>query len=184
MNQEERDQIALWRFGIIALVLHGTHGFSTEWAYFNSLSTIPLKNPVTGVSKCFNPKTLVYWKARYKNLGLDGLRPGCRAGKGSFRALTLPVQTRINELIEQYPKMPNTQIRERLKEEGLCDDLLSQSTIDRYIRAGYYEKSSLRSMWTRSVKLSSLNMPISAGRPIRLFCSGSAKKSLLDAHHR
>lgn len=140
MNQMQKEKIATQRFTLIAPALNGTHGYDSNSEYFRNLSRIPVICPVTGKEKIYSPRTLAYWLHRYRNMGLDGLMPGDRKDHGYFRALTLEIQNRIDEIIEKYPRIPNTEIRKKLKEEGLCDDSLSQSTIDRYVRAAHHEK--------------------------------------------
>lgn len=136
----QKEKIAYQRFTLIAPALNGTHGYESNAEYFRNLCQIPVVCPVTGKEKVYSSRTLVYWLHRYKLMGMDGLLPGDRKDHGYFRALTGDIQNRIDEIIEKYPRIPNTEVLKRLKKEGLCDDSLSQSTIDRYIRAAHHEK--------------------------------------------
>lgn len=140
MDQLQKEKIAYHRFTLIAPALNNTHGYVSNAEYFRKLSEIPDTNPVTGEKKVYSSRTLCYWYHRYKKMGLDGLIPGDRKDHGLFRALTSDIQTRIDEILEQFPRIPNTAIRNLLQKEGLCDDTLSQSTIDRYIRVTHHEK--------------------------------------------
>lgn len=140
MDQKQKEQIAFQRFSFIAPALNQSHGFASDAEYFRNIAAKPVTCPVTGRQKIYSSRTYIYWLHRYKNFGLDGLLPGDRKDHGLFRSLTPEVQTRIDEILEQYPRIPNTQLRKKLKEEGICDDSLSQSTIDRYIRATHHEK--------------------------------------------
>ncbi len=140
MDQMQKEKIAYQRFTLIAPALNKTHGYATNAEYFRKISTLPVTCPVTGRKKIYSARTYIYWLHRYNLFGMDGLLPGDRKDQGLFRSLPPEIQARIDEILKKYPRIPNTQIRKRLKEEGMCDDSLSQSTIDRYIRASHHEK--------------------------------------------
>jgi transposase InsO family protein len=134
MTQEEKEKIAVWRYGIIASILNHAHTFESLTAVSNDIATRPFTNPVTNVSKCFSPRTIRYWVYLYKKGGLEALMPSGRTDAGKPRTLPVEAQEEIIELIKKYPKMPNTVLRDRLKEKGLINDSVSQSTVNRYIR--------------------------------------------------
>lgn len=140
MNIQDKEIIALWRYGVIAPLIQEISGFSTPSAYFVHVSKHPLTNPVSGVAKVYNKRTIANWYYRYRKMGLDGLMPGDRKDHGLFRALTPEVQKRIDEILEKHPRMPNTKVRAQLKREGLINDSLSQSTVNCYIRAACPQK--------------------------------------------
>lgn len=140
MNQTQKEEIALFRFSVIGPAINKTHSYKTDSAYFRATAAAAMRNPVTGEQKCYSPRTLRYWKHRYEKHGLAGLTPGDRNDLGSFRALSREAQLRINEILEEYSRIPNTALREQLKLEGFITDSCSQSTIDRYVRAARPEK--------------------------------------------
>lgn len=88
MNIQDKEIIALWRYGVIAPLIQEISGFSTPSAYFVHVSQHPLTNPVSGVAKVYNKRTIANWYYRYRKMGLDGLMPGDRKDHGLFRALT------------------------------------------------------------------------------------------------
>lgn len=140
MNQEEKEVYALWRFGLIAPAIHHNHGFKNNAEFFRHLSAQPLKDPLSGKLRCYSSRTFACWFHRYKNMGLDGLLPGDRKDAGLFRALSPQAQERIDAVLSEFPRIHNTRLRKMLKSEGTIDDSVSQSTIDRYVRARSHEK--------------------------------------------
>lgn len=135
ITNEQCQKIALWRFGLIAPALNGTHSFPSNRAYFQNLALQKFTNPVSGQLVSFKPDTFVYWLWSYRKYGYSALLPGHRSDIGTFRALDQETQDEIKKLLSEYPRITNTAIRNKLKEVGLIDDSLSQSTIDRFVRA-------------------------------------------------
>lgn len=140
MNQEDKEKIAIWKFGIISPLLSVHQGGDSKYALARKIAAQEMINPVTGQSKFYSPRTLVWWCNIFENHGIDGLISRNRRDQGQFRALKPEAQTRLCEILDQYPKLSNVRVRERLKNEGWIDDSLSQSTIDRFVRAARPEK--------------------------------------------
>ncbi|BBH26881.1 hypothetical protein SG0102_18150 [Intestinibaculum porci] len=139
MKYEDREKIALWKFGYIAPAYNNTHSFSSNAAYFKSLEGKSLRNPVTNSVRTYHKGTFENWLSLYRRFGIEGLMPGQRSDAGTFRVLSDDAQRFIIEQIEKYPRILNTIVRKRLIENKLIDDLTSQSTIDRFVK-GYHEK--------------------------------------------
>ncbi|MGN1233806.1 MAG: DDE-type integrase/transposase/recombinase [Candidatus Cryptobacteroides sp.] len=134
MNSEDREKIAIWKFGLIAPALNGTHDHASNRAYFMSIEGVSVINPVTGLKRTYSRGTYENWLSLYRRFGIDGLTPGCRSDMGTFRTLSEDAQNFIRRQLEKYPRIPNTIIRKRLLEEGLVDDSLSQSTVNRFVK--------------------------------------------------
>lgn len=140
MNYDDREKVALWRFGFIAPALNGTHGFSSKRAYFKSLEEKTVVNPVTGASLQYCAGTYENWLSLYIRKGLDGLMPGMRSDAGTFRVLSEEAQNFITDQLERYPRILNTIIRKRLIQENLIDSDTSQSTINRFV-SSYHSRN-------------------------------------------
>ena len=134
MRFEDREKIALWKFGYIAPAYNKTHNFQSNAAYFKSLEGKELRNPVTNTVRCYCKGTFENWLSLYCRNGLEGLMPGLRSDAGTFRALSDDAQRFIIDQITRYPRILNTIIRNRLLENRLIDDGTSQSTIDRFVK--------------------------------------------------
>lgn len=135
MDNTEREKVGLWRFSLIAPAFHGTHGFPSNRAFFRSLEDKEFEHPVTGEKVKFKAGTFDVWLSSYKRKGIDGLIPQQRSDVGKSRMLSEEAQSRIIELREQYPRIINVVVREKLIIEGLIRQGVSQSTIDRFIRS-------------------------------------------------
>lgn len=135
MDQTDKEKIALWKFGIIAPVISGTHPFSTNRQFYRHLAEKEFENPVSGVKKSFSWQTFAHWAYEYRSGGFDGLISRPRSDKGTSRTLSPEAQERIIALRRQYPRIINTVLRARLIEEGFIPARVSQSTIDRFVRS-------------------------------------------------
>ena len=134
MTDEKKQEVALWRFGLISPAVHKTHNFPSDAAFFRSLSDQAFLNPVTGEAKQFSSSTFHYWYWCYSRNGIEGLKPGSRSDEGRTRVLSPEVQKRIFEIAAEHPRFQNTQIRAILADEGILEPGTSQRTIDRFIR--------------------------------------------------
>lgn len=134
MNDDERTKLALWRYGLIAPVITGTHTFPSNRAYFRHLAGREHINPVTGEPRRFCPGTFEVWASAYRRRGYDGLVSDPRRDKGRSRKLEEEAQQKIVELRKKYPRIINTAVRQQLIREGTIKATVSQSTIDRFIR--------------------------------------------------
>lgn len=132
-DEEKRQQIALFRYGLIAPVLHRTIT-SPAAEYFRSATAGELEVPHVGKVR-FKPSTLKSWLASYRAQGLDGLAPRRRIDHGTSRVITPAIAERLEALLKSYPRMSGTLARERLIEEGIIlADSPSETTIRRFIR--------------------------------------------------
>jgi transposase InsO family protein len=132
-DDEKRQQVALFRYGLIAPVLHQTiEGTAAE--YFRKATAGELAVPYLGKVR-LKPSTLKSWLADYRAGGLDRLEPRRRIDLGSSRVITPVMAERLEELLKAYPRMSGTLVRDRLIEEGIIlSESPSETTIRRFIR--------------------------------------------------
>ena len=83
-SKDHADQIALFRYGIIAPVLHDSANGQTR--YFKEMAQKNLDVPDLG-RKTFNWKTFKSWLHNYRRAGFDGLKPKTRSDKGQPRII-------------------------------------------------------------------------------------------------
>ena len=133
MDDAERLEIATFRYGVIAPVLHDQGKGQME--YFRSMASRRLDVPHVGLRQ-FAPATFKYWLRRYRRDGLDGLMPKKRSDAGTQRVITPFMSQRIREILADHPRMSVTQLREMLLAEGLiASNRASETTIRRHIRS-------------------------------------------------
>ena len=78
MDDPTRERIALFRYGLIAPLLHDQVG---RGKYVAEISAKQHEVPYYGVKE-YKPKTILEWLLRYRRQGFDGLKPGRRSDRG------------------------------------------------------------------------------------------------------
>lgn len=132
-DDDTRRDIAIFRFGLIAPVLHGTHA-GTAAEYFRRVTEQELEVPHLGLVR-YKPHTLKAWLGDYRANGFDGLIPQPRSDLGQHRVITPVVAEAITLLLRQHPKLSATAVREHLVDDGVITSLSpSESVIRRFIR--------------------------------------------------
>ncbi len=162
MNDEkQRNRIALFRFALIAPVIHRTiPGTAAE--YFRKATMNELEHPVAGRVR-YAPVTLKGWLADYRKGGFEALIPKERIDAGNQRAVSSEIGERIKQILKDHPKIPCTVLRDRLiGEELITGKSPSETTIRRYVRINglrmlpkessegrrAFEKSEPNELWT------------------------------------
>ena len=134
MNDDDtRHDIAIFRFGLIAPVLHGTHtGSAAE--YFRRVTEHELEVPHGGLVR-YKAHTLKAWLSDYRANGFDGLMPKPRSDLGQHRVITPAIADAIVQLLKVHPLLSAATIRERLVDDGLITSPSpSESVVRRFIR--------------------------------------------------
>lgn len=133
-DEDKRHDIAVFRFGLIAPVVHSTiPGSAAE--YFRQATRTEIEVPRVGPMK-YKPHTLKGWLADYRAKGFDGLLPKPRADIGTHRVITPAIEARLREIFVLHPRISATLARERLVDEGLITTRSpSESVIRRFIKS-------------------------------------------------
>ena len=133
LSDEVRNAIALKRFSLISPILNGQ--VNNRWEYYVQISSTPIEMPYYGISK-YAPKTIESWYCDYMRGGLDALKPGYRADKGSSRKIDAELAEKILEVKKAYPKAPNTVIYDKLIEDGIVKEgQISLTTLYRFLNS-------------------------------------------------
>jgi putative transposase len=132
-DDDKRHDIAVFRFGLIAPVLHGTHTSSAA-EYFRRVTESELEVPHVGLVR-YKPHTLKAWLSDYRANGFEGLMPKPRSDVGRHRVITPVIADAIRQLLTVHPRMSAATIRERLVDDGLITfPSPSESVVRRFIR--------------------------------------------------
>ena len=133
LSDEVRNAIALKRFSLISPILNGQ--VNNRWEYYVQISSTPIEMPYYGIRK-YAPKTIESWYCDYMRGGLDALKPGYRADKGSSRKIDAELAEKILEVKKAYPKAPNTVIYDKLIENGIVKEgQISLTTLYRFLNS-------------------------------------------------
>ncbi len=114
MEEQKREQVALFRYGLIAPLLHGSVQDRTE--YLEEVSNKVYEVPCYG-RKEYSPKTIEHWFRVYLKDGFEGLKPRKRSDKGKSRVISKETKQEILDLRDEKIHMPVTVFYEYLTEE-------------------------------------------------------------------
>jgi len=133
VDDKLRNEIALFRFSLIAPLVNGTVKGSTR-EYLEEICAKPHQIPGVGLKE-FSPNTVRRWLFDYRHYGLEGLKRKPRNDKGLSRTLSADTARAIKELKELHPHQTATSIYHELLSCGaLGEPPVSLSTVQRYIR--------------------------------------------------
>ncbi|MBS3887421.1 MAG: DDE-type integrase/transposase/recombinase [Dethiobacter sp.] len=133
MDEKTRNELALFRFSMIAPLVNGTANSPTK-DYLEEVCSKPLQVPNTGLRE-LSPNTVRRWLSDYRRFGLDGLKRKQRNDKGQSRILEDQVAKSIREMKGLYPAKTATTIYHELLARGeLGKYPASLSTVSRFIK--------------------------------------------------
>lgn len=131
MNEKEREQVALFRYGLIAPLLNGQVD-SKE--YFQELEGKIHSMPYYG-DRRIAEKTIKEWLLHYRRNGFEALKPKRRGDRGNTRRLSPDDQDHILEIRRKSPHMPVSVFYEQLIKRGEIQQIqISYSTINRLLK--------------------------------------------------
>lgn len=131
MNEKVREQVALFRYGLIAPLLNGQ---VDPKEYLTELEGKVHSIPYYGERK-IAVKTMKEWLLHYRRNGFEALKPKKRADRGNSRKLTPDDQDHILEIRKKFLHMPVSVFYEQLIERGeIKKNEISYSTINRLLR--------------------------------------------------
>lgn len=140
MTDENRKDYALLKYGIIAPAVTNmlSDGQSLQ-GFFREAAEKTYTGP-NGKQMTFHPSTIERWYYAYKNHGFDALIQQPRSDSGKSRKIDDELEERIKILKTGSPRMPATEILNKLVEEGLVAPYdLSLSTVTRCINRIVWE---------------------------------------------
>ena len=134
MTQDEKESRGLLKYAIIVPLLNGSwDSEKSNKAFFRDAAKQTYLLP--DGQKCqFAASTIERWYELYRKHGFSALMPNSRSDEGRFRKLDDDLKARIQYMHEQHPRLPVSEIRRQLVEQGMIsEDGVSESTINRFI---------------------------------------------------
>jgi len=116
---KNREKLALFKYGIIAPILHETADKQNQ--YFNNASEKNLYTPGIGFRK-YHPSTFKSWLRKYRKQGFDGLYKADRADKGKSKKITDKIEEGIKKIIEDYSVPSYAELYRKLIQLGYIDE--------------------------------------------------------------
>ena len=133
MQNNDFNDMGLFKFQIIAPAINKTHGFSCNEEYFKrmAMKTYTFNNKEYHFSK----SCIKHWYLSYKNLGYNSLEKKKRKDYKTSRKLSNDVIQRIITIRENYPNITGTMIYKKLIDEKYINKFeVSIDTLLRFLR--------------------------------------------------
>ena len=156
MENEDYNDIGLFRFRLIAPAINKNHGFSSNEEYFNHVS----KQTYTFNNKeyTFSKSCIKSWYFSYLRNGYESLKKKKRKDNKRSRKLDNDTIQRIITLRNEYPNMNGTRIYERLIDEGYINKLnISLDTVLRFIKVNNLKCSQVAKVDRRMFEMEHVN---------------------------
>ena len=102
MTEEEKKDLALFRYSLIAPIVAGTYQEASRAAYYRSAAAREYTLP-DGRRARFSAATIKKWYLKYMDGKLDALTPGKRKDSGCSRALTGEMEAQIQAYKKKFP---------------------------------------------------------------------------------
>lgn len=135
MTIDQKQQIALFRYGVIAPLETGTSDPTISNNEFFRRAAAKTYTGPDGKPKTVGASTIEKWHHSYKKHGFDGLLPQSRKDEGVSRKLDQDLKTQIRFLKTEHPRMTAAEIHRQLLANGSIHiGQVSGSTIERFVR--------------------------------------------------
>lgn len=135
MTIDQKQQIALFRYGVIAPLETGTSDPAISNNEFFRRAAAKTYTGPDGKPKTVGASTIEKWHRYYKKNGFEGLLPQGRKDEGVSRKLDQDLKNQIRFLKTEHPRIPAAEIHRQLLANGSIHiGQVSESTIERFVR--------------------------------------------------
>lgn len=135
MTMDQKQQIALFRYGVIAPLETGTSDPDISNNEFFRQAAKKTYTAPDGRPTTIGASTIEKWHRCYKKDGFEGLLPQSRKDEGVSRKLDQDLQSQIRFMKTQHPRMTAAEIYRQLLANGsIAIGQVSESTIERFVR--------------------------------------------------
>lgn len=117
MTNDEREAVALFRYGLIAPILNN---HCDRQAYLQEICAVKHNVPYYGVKE-FSLSTVERWLSEYRKWGFEELKPKARADKGHTRALTPEEQEAVLDLRRKNMHLSMASFYEKCVRDGVFE---------------------------------------------------------------
>lgn len=131
MDDKKRRDIALFRYGLIAPLIHSKG--KGQKKHFKELASKEHIVPHVG-KKSFESETFKSWLRSWRRGGFDALLPKIRSDKGSSKKVNDELAVEVREVIEKHPTLSSSALYRMLISEGkISIGYMQEATLRRYI---------------------------------------------------
>ena len=144
MDEKKREEIALFRHGLLFPVLKGQLKRGDVMRHFEEVVATQHQLPHSS-KKEISVSTLKRWRARYRSDGFEALKPRSRNDRGKPRVMAEEVLEQACALRRENPKRSVVRIIEMLEmNEDVAAGTLKRSTLSRHFRKRGLSRRALR----------------------------------------
>ena len=132
MEEKDRENIALFRYGLIAPLLNQQGAPKQDYLaeVCSQVHEVPYYGP-----KEYNAKTVDEWLRTYRRQGFDGLKPKQRSDRGQSRSIPPEIKEQILALRQKKRELPVTLFHDVLVQKGVIRQKeFSYSTVYRFLK--------------------------------------------------
>jgi len=132
MTDNDREQIALFRYGLIAPILNGQAKSQQDYLaeICGQVHQVPYYGP-----REFAPKTVEVWVRTYRREGFNGLKPKRRSDQGQSRRLTPELKDKLVEKRKEHIELSISLFYDQLVLKGdILPTDISYSTVYRLLK--------------------------------------------------
>jgi len=131
MDEKKREEIALFRYGLIAPVIH--ENVQSQMKYLREISAKEYDVPYTGRRR-YRVSALKSWLRSYRMGGIDALRPKERLDKNKSRKIDTRIGEAIRQIVGQYQSLSSAAVYRLLISEGVIGVAdVGEGTVRKYI---------------------------------------------------
>jgi putative transposase len=128
MNKTDAEQRALFRYGLIAPVIHEQG--RGQMKYFREVTKKEYQVPGKKEKKTYSISTLKAWLRQYRNGGIDALYPSVRKDAGSSKKINTEVADAIMKIFQTYPQVSAAAMYRLLAKQGtITKDIFTETTL-------------------------------------------------------
>ena len=133
MEKDNKRQIALFRYSVISPLITNPENYCSNNNFFEIAASKTYVDTY-GRKRVISADTIERWYYKYKAKGFDGLIPQRRVDLGTSRKLSYEIYLKIEELINQYPRLRAMDIYRELIKSEISPKMCSYDTVNRIYR--------------------------------------------------
>lgn len=134
MDEDFRNKIALFRYGIIAPLVTSVSVTPEERGKFFRDASKKTYTLPDGSTRTYSADTLYRYYRKYKEGGFDALKPNGRIDAGNSRKIDSDIASQIRYYHVNQPRLPSTLIYQILVDNGtITEKSVSLSTVTRFV---------------------------------------------------
>lgn len=157
MTDKEMQELALFKFSLIAPIVNNTFVAASQIQYLRDVASKTHTLP-NGKQVKYSSDTIKKWLIRYRKEGFDSLIPKTRSDAGMPRVINDNAIKKIHDIKDKYPYITGKLLYQQLIEEGyIKKSNTSMSSVLRYLRDNNLKRSQLQPVERKAYEMEFAN---------------------------